>query len=61
VVANLRRRIGLVIPVAFSSVKDLDGRSVERGIYSLTSPDRERALSFLEELASTASASTGGQ
>ncbi|MEY8874926.1 MAG: hypothetical protein AB9M60_00340 [Leptothrix sp. (in: b-proteobacteria)] len=47
VVLKLRRRVGLVIPVTFSTVRDRDGRSVERGVYALTTPDRDKAEAFL--------------
>lgn len=47
VVARLRRRIGLVIPVTLNTVRVRDGRNVERGIYALAASAPERAASFL--------------
>lgn len=51
VVLKLRRRVGLVIPVTFSQVRDRDGRPVERGTYALTGPDHDKAEAFLLALA----------
>ena len=51
VVAKLRRRFGLVIPCTFSPVVDRDGRTIERGTYSLTAADRDAAEHVLLALA----------
>lgn len=48
VVLKMRRRFGLALPCTLEKVQDRDGRSVERGVYSLTTPDASTARHLLE-------------
>lgn len=49
VVMKLRRRFGLSLPCALGQVRDLDGHTVERGIYAMTSRDKVLALAITQE------------
>lgn len=49
VVMKLRRRFGLSLPCALGRVRDLDGHTVERGIYAMTNRDKVLALAITQE------------
>ncbi len=48
VVLKMRRRFGLELPCMLEKVQDRDGRSVERGIYSLTDTDARTVRCLIE-------------
>lgn len=49
VVLKMRRRFGLDLPCTLEKVQDRDGRSVERGSYSLTPTDALTARRLMEQ------------
>lgn len=48
VIGRLRRRFGMTLPCELERIRDRDGRSVERGVYSLTAQDATKARHLLE-------------
>ncbi len=48
VIGRLRKRFGLTLPCELERIRDQDGRSVERGVYSLTDEDAATARHLLE-------------
>ena len=47
-VLKLRRRLDLVVPCERRKALDRDGHRVDFGVYSLTTPDRRKALELLQ-------------
>lgn len=48
VIGRLRKRFGMTLPCELERIRDRDGRSVERGVYSLTAQDATKARRLLE-------------
>ncbi|ASM78686.1 hypothetical protein VITFI_CDS2909 [Vitreoscilla filiformis] len=48
VIRSIRRRLGMTLPCELERIRDRDGRSVERGVYSLTAEDATKARHLLE-------------
>ena len=48
VIGRLRKRFGMTLPCELERIRDRDGRSVERGVYSLTAEDATKARHLLE-------------
>lgn len=48
VIGRLRKRFGMTLPCELERIRDQDGRSVERGVYSLTAQDATKARHLLE-------------